>query len=160
MYIYHKQCEIMQKIQWNSSNGQLHWFLIDFLWKWSKMDQNYANALILTQCHMFDFWWHELILRCPMMNTSWLLPISLFQRLTSQFGDPKFCLLCFFALFACIVSQYGAHDTFWQAAGSVHCRTDRSNPNYCLQLARLLFGCRDITVLLGQQLRSIRRSSS
>ena len=34
----------MQKIQWNSSNGQLHWFLIDFLWKWSKMDQNYANA--------------------------------------------------------------------------------------------------------------------
>ena len=44
MYIYHKQCEIKQKIQWNSSNGQLHWFLIDFLWKWSIMDQNYANA--------------------------------------------------------------------------------------------------------------------
>ena len=44
MYIYHKQCEIMQKIQWNSSNGQLHWFLIDFLWISSKMDQNYANA--------------------------------------------------------------------------------------------------------------------
>ena len=39
MYIYHKQCEIMQKIQWNSSNAQLHWFLIDFLWKWSIMDQ-------------------------------------------------------------------------------------------------------------------------
>ena len=33
MYIYHKQYEIMQKIQWSSSNGQLHWFLIDFLWK-------------------------------------------------------------------------------------------------------------------------------
>ena len=32
------------KIQWNSSNGQLHWFPIDFLWKWSIMDQNYANA--------------------------------------------------------------------------------------------------------------------
>ena len=44
MYIYHKQCEIKQKIQWNSSNGQLHWFPIDFLWKWSIMDQNYANA--------------------------------------------------------------------------------------------------------------------
>ena len=44
MYIYHKQCEIMQKIQRNSSNGQLHWFPIDFLWKWSIMDQNYANA--------------------------------------------------------------------------------------------------------------------
>ena len=44
MYIYHKQCEIMQKFQWNSSNGQLHWFPFDFLWKWSIMDQNYANA--------------------------------------------------------------------------------------------------------------------
>ena len=44
MYIYHNQSEIMQKNQWNSSNGQLHWFLIDFLWKWSIMDQNYANA--------------------------------------------------------------------------------------------------------------------
>ena len=44
MYIYHKQCEIMQKIQWNSSNGQLHWFPIEFLWNSSKMDQNYANA--------------------------------------------------------------------------------------------------------------------
>ena len=44
IYIYHKQCEIMQKIQWNSSNGQLHWFPIDSLWKWSKRDQNYANA--------------------------------------------------------------------------------------------------------------------
>ena len=28
----------------NGSNGKLHWFLIDFLWKWSKMDQNYAIA--------------------------------------------------------------------------------------------------------------------
>ena len=44
MYIYHKQCETKQKNQWNSSNGQLHWFPIDFLWKWSIMDQNYANA--------------------------------------------------------------------------------------------------------------------
>ena len=44
MYIYHKQCEIMQKIRWNSSNGQLHWFLIDFLWISSKMDQTYPNA--------------------------------------------------------------------------------------------------------------------
>ena len=44
MYIYHKQYEIKQKNQWNSSNGQLHWFHIDFLWKWSIMDQNYANA--------------------------------------------------------------------------------------------------------------------
>ena len=44
MYIYHKQSEIMQKIQWNSPNGQLHWFPIDFLWKWSIMDQNNANA--------------------------------------------------------------------------------------------------------------------
>ena len=32
------------KIQWNSSNGQPNWFPIDFLWKWSIMDQNYANA--------------------------------------------------------------------------------------------------------------------
>ena len=44
MYIFHKQCEIMAKIQWNSSNYQLHWFHIDFLWKWPIMDQNYANA--------------------------------------------------------------------------------------------------------------------
>ena len=44
MYIYHKQCEIKQKNHWNSSNGQIHWFPIDFLWKWSIMDQNYANA--------------------------------------------------------------------------------------------------------------------
>ena len=34
----------MQNIQWNSSNGQLHWFPIDFLMKWSIMDQDYANA--------------------------------------------------------------------------------------------------------------------
>ena len=34
----------MQKIQWNSSNGQLHRLSIDFLWKWSIMDQNYANG--------------------------------------------------------------------------------------------------------------------
>ena len=26
MYIYHLQCEKMQKIQWNSSNGQFHCF--------------------------------------------------------------------------------------------------------------------------------------
>ena len=26
VYIYHKQCGIMQKIQWKSSNGQLQWF--------------------------------------------------------------------------------------------------------------------------------------
>ena len=44
MYIYHKQCEIMQKNQWNTSNGQLYWYPFDFLWKWSIMDQNYANA--------------------------------------------------------------------------------------------------------------------
>ena len=31
MYIYHKQFEIKQKIQWNSSNSQLHLLLIDFL---------------------------------------------------------------------------------------------------------------------------------
>ena len=44
MYIYHKQCEILQKIHWNSSNVQFQWFPIDSLWKWSKRDQNYANA--------------------------------------------------------------------------------------------------------------------
>ena len=33
MYIYHKQYEIKQKIQWNSSNGQLHLFPIDSLCK-------------------------------------------------------------------------------------------------------------------------------
>ena len=27
MYIYHKQCENMQKIQWKSSNGQIQWFM-------------------------------------------------------------------------------------------------------------------------------------
>ena len=32
------------KNQWNSSNGQLHWFPIDFLWKWTIIDQNYANS--------------------------------------------------------------------------------------------------------------------
>ena len=26
MHIYHKQCEIIQKIEWNSSNGQIHCF--------------------------------------------------------------------------------------------------------------------------------------
>ena len=26
MYIYHKQCGILQKIQWKGSNGQLQWF--------------------------------------------------------------------------------------------------------------------------------------
>ena len=30
--------------QWNSSNGKLYWFTIEFLWKWSKMNQNYANT--------------------------------------------------------------------------------------------------------------------
>ena len=45
MYIYHKQYEILQKIIWNSSNGQL-WFPIDSLWKWSKRDQNFANAIV------------------------------------------------------------------------------------------------------------------
>ena len=30
MWIYHKQCEILQKIHWNSSNGQIHWFPIDY----------------------------------------------------------------------------------------------------------------------------------
>ena len=44
MHIYHKQCEIMQKNQWNSSNGKHYWFTIEFLWKWSKMNQNYANT--------------------------------------------------------------------------------------------------------------------
>ena len=33
MYIYHKQYEIKQKIQWNSWNGQLHLFPIDSLGK-------------------------------------------------------------------------------------------------------------------------------
>ena len=28
MYIYHKQCEIKQKIQWNSSNGQIQPFML------------------------------------------------------------------------------------------------------------------------------------
>ena len=26
MHIFHKQCEIIQKIEWNSSNGQIHCF--------------------------------------------------------------------------------------------------------------------------------------
>ena len=36
MYIYHKQCEIMQKIQWKSSNGQNHCFYNgkSALWCW------------------------------------------------------------------------------------------------------------------------------
>ena len=44
MYINHKECEILQKIHWNSSNVQFQWFPIDSLSKWSKRDQNYANA--------------------------------------------------------------------------------------------------------------------
>jgi len=60
MYIYHKQCEIKQKNHWNSSNGQIHWFPIDFLWKWSIMDQNYATQTLFSQvsrvCHLKAFW--------------------------------------------------------------------------------------------------------
>ena len=44
MYIYHKQCEILQKNHRNSSNIQFQWFPIDSLWKGSEKDQNYANA--------------------------------------------------------------------------------------------------------------------
>ena len=51
MYIFNKQCEIMAKIQWNSSNYQLQWFHIDFLWKWPIMDKNCANANAF-----FSFW--------------------------------------------------------------------------------------------------------
>ena len=40
MNIYHKQCEIMQKIQWNSSNGQNHWFPVEMVHNGT----NYANA--------------------------------------------------------------------------------------------------------------------
>ena len=62
MYIYHKQCEIKQKNRWNSSNGQIPWFPIDFQWKCYRdlkhptsrknftavLGQN--HALIHTQC--------------------------------------------------------------------------------------------------------------
>ena len=62
MYIYHKQCKIKQKNRWNSSNGQIHWFPIDFQWKCYRdlkhptscknftaaVGQN--HALIHTQC--------------------------------------------------------------------------------------------------------------
>ena len=44
MYIYHKQCEILQKNHRSSSNIQFQWFPIDSLWKGSEKDQNYANA--------------------------------------------------------------------------------------------------------------------
>ena len=49
MHIYHKQSEIMQKIQWNSSNGQLHWFLIDFLRKWPIMESIKWTKTMQTQ---------------------------------------------------------------------------------------------------------------
>ena len=44
VYIYHQQCEILQKILWNSSSGQFQWFPIDFQWQWSKRYPNYANT--------------------------------------------------------------------------------------------------------------------
>ena len=74
--IYHKQCWIKLKIQWNSSNGQLPWFPIDSLWKWSKREQNYANAnaffsdwkFFLRVCHLeadvqgfLKIWWFLLL---------------------------------------------------------------------------------------------------
>ena len=45
-----KSCK---KNQWNSSNGQLHWFPIDFLWKWSIMVQNYATQMPFLCCKHF-----------------------------------------------------------------------------------------------------------
>ena len=80
MYIYHKQSEIMQKNQWNSSNGQLHWFLIDFLWKWSIMDQN-ANVFFLCHVKSQDFFckvvasqkktWLQFFVSSPHIESAW-----------------------------------------------------------------------------------------
>ena len=44
MYIYHKLCEIMQKTAQTANFTDFQLQCIDFLWKWSIMDQNYANA--------------------------------------------------------------------------------------------------------------------
>ena len=47
VYIYHKQCGILQKNQWKGSNGQLHWFNKAtsgaLFWKRQKNTKNLRN---------------------------------------------------------------------------------------------------------------------
>ena len=83
MYIYHKQCETKQKNQWNSSNGQLHWFPIDNLWKGSIMDQKYANANAF-----FSDW--NIFLRYP-GYTIRKLPTILLKGTQVEFNCPNEC---------------------------------------------------------------------
>ena len=112
MYIYHKQCEIKQKIQWNSSNGQLHWFPIDFLWKWPIMDQNCANANA-----WFSDWRKKLILTnrfsvCGTPQNSWKLSTAHSEN--SEIGHLS-CFIEFFVWFHIVCDRYTsdyAHFTF------------------------------------------------
>ena len=102
MYIYQKQCEIKQKNQWNSSNGKLHWFPIDNLWKGSIMDQNYANAIaffsnfseVSRVCHQkadvqgFPMMWLFLLLKFVKPEL-WLVKVG--SNLKTK---NKVCLIC------------------------------------------------------------------
>ena len=76
MYIYRKQCEIKQKNHWNSSNGQIHWFPIDFLWKWSKMDQNYDNT------NAFFLYWKRILGIHDIPCESWYM---VYGNITGEF---------------------------------------------------------------------------
>ena len=90
MYIYHKQCEITQKIQWNSSNGQLQPFMLIIA---SLMD---ASTFIFYQI------------------TEWTPNVCIF-RVSRRFAEYLHCkqwnilpvfsccsLLCFFNLSLCL----------------------------------------------------------
>ena len=90
MYIYHKQCEIKQKIQWNSSNGQLQPFMLIIA---SLMD---ASTFIFYQI------------------TEWTPNVCIF-RVSRRFAEYLHCkqwnilpvfsccsLLCFFNLSLCL----------------------------------------------------------
>ena len=83
MYIYHKQCEIKQKNQWNSSNGQLHWFPIDFLWKWSIMDQNYANANAFFSDWKIRFDFKFKLKSCPQLTIRGIRSVGIYERAAS-----------------------------------------------------------------------------
>ena len=54
-YIYHKQCEILQKIHWNSSNGQFQWFPIDFSGNGPKSTKTMQTQTLFSQIGNF-FW--------------------------------------------------------------------------------------------------------
>ena len=56
MYIYHKQCENMQKIQWKSSNGQIQCFkqaTLGALW-WKPKKQEKQEKLKLELLKIFQ----------------------------------------------------------------------------------------------------------